>query len=688
MKLSTTLVLACTLACAANTVAKTTTDALGQPIETIAITGQTSSLRSVAPSDIAIYSADLAELTDYLPGLAINRNGPVTAVLQHRGLFGERMQVQFAGAPIAGAGPNAMDSPLGHLVALPNMTISMYQGIAPVSAGAETLSNVLQIEQPPQYQSESTHSGQFDGLVGTAQAGHRLHLNASHQYQSQDVFLQNYVLWQEGDNTDSGDGSERSQSFYERRGLGSQFAYRTGDWEVITQLNHLYTGGSGTAALNMDINFIEANWLRLQVSHLDILDGAMTLALFGNRNTHDMDNLSYRPLAMPAAARLNTVDSQQLGAKLKWQNDHWHIGADMVTSSHNSTISNPNNPMFRIVNFNDVTRKVLSGFIETTSQHEQMQLTFGLRPTKVLMTGEPISHHMAASNPNIGALVSRLNDASRDYAWQFVDAVAQLQRPLNQDWSLALDAGIKHRAPSYTEVFVWFPLGISGGLADGNNYLGNLELQEERAQQVQVGLNYQQPLQQFSVTAFYNDIDNYITGEPSSVSAANMISNMMAGKHPLQWQNMQAKLHGLDFSYTQQWSKQLAMGITGGIVKGTNTVTDTPLYRIAPAYLTSYLAYQHGHAQYIITHRLVAGQTDISPRHNELASSGYYTLDTNASFSVLPELQLSVGVENIFDRQYRYHLAGINRVTDRDEAVGERLSGLGRQLTASLRYTF
>jgi hypothetical protein len=44
------------------------------------------------------------------------------------------------------------------------------------------------------------------------------------------------------------------------------------------------------------------------------------------------------------------------------------------------------------------------------------------------------------------------------------------------------------------------------------------------------------------------------------------------------------------------------------------------------------------------------------------------------------------GVNNLFDKVYRDHTNGINRVADSDVTVGDRLPGPGRSLFARVNY--
>ena len=104
---------------------------------------------------------------------------------------------------------------------------------------------------------------------------------------------------------------------------------------------------------------------------------------------------------------------------------------------------------------------------------------------------DSIGSNMAMMNPNVAALQNAFNQSKRECNFALVDVVTHWHAPLNNHWTMLASAGIKQRAPTYSELYTWFPLGISGGLADGNNYIGNLSLTPETAKKLDLGLSFQ-----------------------------------------------------------------------------------------------------------------------------------------------------------------------------------------------------
>ena len=100
---------------------------------------------------------------------------------------------------------------------------------------------------------------------------------------------------------------------------------------------------------------------------------------------------------------------------------------------------------------------------------------------------------------------------------------------------------------------------------------------------------------------------------------------------------------------------------------------DDDLYRIAPLNGRATLTYQRNAWWTALEGVAYAKQDEVSETNNEQKTDAYQLLNLRGGLSVGRGLSLSAGVENILDSTARDHLAGLNRVTDSDVAVGERL---------------
>ena len=112
------------------------------------------------------------------------------------------------------------------------------------------------------------------------------------------------------------------------------------------------------------------------------------------------------------------------------------------------------------------------------------------------------------------------------------------------------------------------------------------------------------------------------------------------------------------------------------------------LYRIAPLNGSATLSYARSNWWVGLEGVAYARQDNVSETNSESESAGYGLANLRAGIELRRNLAINVGVENIFDKQYRNHLSGINRVADSDVAVGERIPGTGRNYYATLQYRY
>ncbi|MDC0601767.1 TonB-dependent receptor [Aliiglaciecola sp.] len=668
-----------------------------QPLETIEVLGRsnTESLSAQLAPELDT-SADFRHSLTKLPGVSVNENGGITAIPQYRGLFGNRVSVQIDGAEIAGAGPNAMDSPLSHAMPKPVSILTVYRGISPVSVGAETLGGAISIDTG--LQSRFSEQGTWNSKLSLHTRGDRDadHASAYVGYANRAFFVSVNGIDQNQVGAQDGRGIEIPNNFYARHGYGTDIGFRYGDHSFSGTYQKIKTQESGTPALAMDIDYIAANWYRFhydfQGSNQDTNDIQIALSVYGNQNQHGMNNYTSRPLASMMMARENLVDSVSRGYKgqVKYASGLGHItsGLHWDETEHNSTISNPLMGSLQINNFNQVKRARQSLFVEWQSEYENTSVKLGARYTQVDSQAGEVANSMAMMNPNIATIVDRFNQSNRAADHRFIDISAHFNGDINKQVSWHASLAHKNRAPSYTELYVWLPLGISAGLADGRNYIGNLALKEESANQLDVGMSFINKNITISPRLFYQSIDDYILGELSTDPLANMISTMMSGRAPLQWQNTDATLWGTDILLNAQLTQNLSLDMAATWVRAKRDDINQPLYRIAPATLSTSLRWQSEAWLASIESELVAPQMQVSNLQDEIPTAGYGLIHLLLQYHLNEHIKMTLNVDNLLDKSYQSHLSGVNRVNGAEVMADERLYATGREISAAISLTW
>jgi len=642
---------------------------------------------------------DLADWLSSVPGANINSNGPITGIAQYRGLYGDRVSASLDGHPVIGAGPNAMDTPLSYSTPLIVDSMTVYRGIAPVSAGINTLGGAVEVKM----RKAETMNNQATELSGDVQTGYRSNnsaktLSAVTNIAAGDVAVLLYGNSQTGDSMESGDGVDISPTDFDKVQLGGDIRFSKNDSEIGLSYHYTDTNDSGTPALPMDIEYIE--------SHRITLDGAFNLSDWQGEwqlgyidADHGMTNFEMRQNNDPTKYRRNnaTAETSDFKVKLTKNFDFGELafGVDGYFASHDSVITNPNNMMFKVVNFNSVEDNRYGIFTQWQNHFDQTNVQLGVRLKRAEANADNVSSSMAMMMNPMGNLAGGLqddfNNADRKVSDNNVDIALNTQTRISTNLSLSAGIGLKNRAPSYQERYLWTPMEATGGLADGHTYIGDINLKSETAYQVDLGLTYQDDKVMLAPHIFYQSIDDYIQGTPMGMAdmPAKMMANMMAGDtNPLKFSNVDAKLYGFDLNGYYHISEQIELSTIISYVQGERRDIDDNLYRIAP--LNGQINLRYSSDDWMVKTSLVmaAKQYDVSSTNGEQKTSGYGVVNIDAQYFVNNDLTVRLGIDNVLDKNYQNHLGGYNRVKGTETPVMSRLPSEGISAWAEVTYSF
>ncbi|MCY7294765.1 TonB-dependent receptor [Alteromonas sp. a30] len=661
-------------------------------VEVITIQAQQQSMAT--ESNFAVGNSIQADSADWLasvPGANVNKNGPVSGIAQYRGMFGDRVSVKIDGYNVIGSGPNAMDAPLSYVVPVMLESMSVYRGIAPVSSGMDTIGGAVSVDMK-----EAEFSTSDWEISGLFQAGYRSNNEADSASFAANIAndkhaLLSYYSYYDADNYDSGDDNLVYPTQYEKEQFGLDYRFQYNSGKVGFSYHKTETDDAGTPALAMDIEYISGD--RFGLSGTQALSGwDIDWSLGYMESDHGMANFLFRPVANPAAFRNTTAEADTLDfkvhAKTPLPMGSLLVGVDGYMADHDAFITNPNNPAFLVNNFNDVEDNRIGLLAEWTHFFGKHQASVGGRIKFNQSDAGEVSHFMAANNPMVASLVNQFNDADRDDTETNFDFAATVNRIHNANLSFSVGVGVKQRAPSYQEKFLWFPLPVTGGLADGKVYVGNLNLDSETAYQFNMGATYNTGDFSISPNVFYQRIDDYIQGTPSTNAQVINIARMMAGDDsPLQFNNVDAEIYGLDLHWRYNASKHFLISGTASYIKGERRDIDDDLYRIAPPNASIKFSYFGDTWQGDISLTGYANQDDVSLTNLESETPGYGLIDASVSY-FFDKVTLQAGVDNLFDREYARHLSGINRAIGGDVAVGDKVLAEGRNLFVKVQYQF
>lgn len=662
-----------------------THSAWAEEVERIEVHGQTSLSQSHAFQAETYHAPDPGELVKQLPGANINRNGPLTPIAQYRGLYGDRVNVQVNGVSSVGAGPNAMDTPLSYVPMALLERVQQHRGVAPVNQGINTLGGAYQVElRKPELANNDQLLWNGAAQLGYQDNGEVLSglgwLEVADDSQALQLSLERQKA---NESLEAGNGDSILPTHYQKSvgHLGYTQALNRGQWSVAFQ--HFDTGFSGTPALPMDINYVKTNRLAL-AGEYELADWQLKGRLNLGDADHLMDNFSQRANGSEGnklRQNLALADdwSWHFNGVTEWGKHQLELGMDGLNASHDSTITDPSNAMFRVLNFNNVRESHASLYGYWRQEESQYNLSGGVRVKRSQTNAGEVSHHMADKSAGIGKLVAEFNQAERKQTDWLVDVNLQLDWALSDTLQATFAIARKQKAPDYQQRYLWFPLEATAGLADGLTYTGKIDLKPETAWQIDYGLRWQSDSAYIEPHVFYQRIDDYIQGAPSSNATAVMVGEMMSNKTPLQFANVDAELYGLDVVGHWQLAEQWDLDGSASLVRGERRDIQDNLYRIAPPSMRLQLSYQNESWLTQLNWQLVDRQRHVSQINQEQKTSGYGLLGLSAHYRQA-NWSMVVGIDNLLDKAYQDHLGGYNRVMMVDTPVMERLPGTGRNL--------
>ncbi|WP_051906639.1 TonB-dependent receptor plug domain-containing protein [Methylomarinum vadi] len=649
---------------------------------------------------------DAARLLKSVPGGNVNGLGPLSGIAQYRGLYGDRVNVDFKGMNYKPACTNSMDAPLSHVPAAMTSLLKIYRGIAPVSSGIETIGGAIVQETKRPAFTEAGElvdwTGKFssgfnsnnDGWYGALYSGLATEHHRFHAYGSKE-FGQDYEY--------PGGANVPTEHDREAAELGYGFRYK--EHIVDMDFNYNHTRPTGTPALPMDITVSEGGIFTTSYQG-KVFDDIGIKASYNYQDIrHTMDNYTLRQ-PPKTGKRISTNYSDGFGYKLAIDfpllSGIMLVGADGDNANHDALVTNPDQAAFFVNNFNGAQRDRYGFFAEwTVSPLEDFEVELGARVNHIEMDTGVVSTSMTTSAPspamqaNWSKLVNDFNSANRSKTDFNYDLTAVLRYDVTEELQVEVGFARKTRSPSYQERYLWAPFEATGGLADGYLYIGDINLQPEKSYQGELGFTWRSGSFYFSPRAFYRYIDDYIQGLPTSNATAAAIATALyknsnrAGLPLLQFTNIDAILYGTDleagFRVMENWRVD---GILS-YVNGDRADQKDNLYRIAP--LNGQLSLFYDTAKWSVGSEIVGywRQGEVSKFNNEPKTAGYVLWNIRGQAELYKGLQFGVGVENLLDKEYRVHLNGLNRSlnnVDNGTDIGQRLPGIGRNVYVTLNY--
>ena len=663
--------------------------------ETIVVTAPriTALEKTAAAEDEHATSPDGAAFIARQPGAALVDNGALSGQVQMRGLFGERIAVRINGQHFATGGPNAMDPAMHYAPMALIDRVEIARGISPVrdgpglGGGINTILKQVGFSEGNSMAPQADISGQYrsvddsialGGVVGLANDTFRIGLIASQE---------------KGDDTRF-PGGRIATTGYERAVYGVHAGLRAGSGELSLDYRRQETGHSGNPPFAMDIIYFHTDFVRLGFEG-DLADGVRLEAHADYAGvSHRMNNFELRPAPTTAMTRQSDTYADTIGADISLRfgsaSRYVRLGADVELIDKGYMLYNPLATNFFIHPLDHAESDRLGAFAEWLG---------GLGPIEVELGARLDRHGAETGAPRFGPgvplgpanLALAFANADRDWSGTTFDTSLRLWADFGAI-TPRLTLARKTRAPSLIERFSWLPTEASGGLADGNIYVGSPSLKAEKAWVAEAGFDWSSAIAYARPVVYYRRIDDFIQGVPFDATpglvntSVEMVAQASGDATPLRFANTEADIWGADLAFGAKIAGPLRIDGVASYVRGKRQDINDYLYRMVPANGRLAFAWEAASWSLSLEGQAVTAQKKLSSTNGEAPSKGYFLANLYGHWLVRDGLRLDFGIENLFDRYYLEHLAGYNRISGSNVPLGMRLPGSGRSAFVKLRW--
>lgn len=590
-------------------------------------------------------ASDGADYLKTIPGFTALRNGGTNGDPVLRGMFGSRLNLLTNDGSMPGACPGRMDNPLSYVSPETYDRLIVVKGPQTVLWGPGASAGTVRFEreapsfdEPGAQVSGSLLAGSFgrndqmlDAAFGSPRAYARVSANRS-----------------EADDYEDGDGNT-VPSAWEKWNADVAFGW-TPDADTLVEL----TAGAGDGEARYAGRAMDGTQFRRDSYGLRFerrnFEGALDAVegnVYYNYADHVMDNYTLRdpnPMSSMPMPMASNVDRRTTGGRMvaSWAWQQWQLtaGLDTQESRHRWRRGHGIGGYLAKPWTTDGTLRNTGVFSEATwSADAGQRWVAGARIDRAQVDDERIvlGTKVTVPNPTIG--MTRKETLPSGFV-RFEQDLASV--PVS--WY----AGVGHtrRMPDYWELFS----ANQGPDGSASAFDG---VEPERTTQFDAGAQYRTPKLDAWVSAYAGRIDDFIlftympggmTGTVSSVS------------------NVDASIRGAEAGVEYRVAEHWKLGGTLAYARGSNRDAHTALAQMPPleARLTAGFDNQRWNAGVLF--RAVAEQDRVAPGQGNVTgrdfgpSAGFATLALNGGVRFNDRIQLTAGVDNVFDRTYSEHL--------------------------------
>ncbi|MGJ0623430.1 TonB-dependent copper receptor [Xenorhabdus bovienii] len=583
--------------------------------------------------------------SDYLktiPGFSQIRNGGTNGDPVFRGMFGSRLRMLVDDGEILGSCPSRMDAPSSYISPESYDVLSLVKGPQTVLWGAGNSAGTVRFERTrPQFDKLGAQ-----GNISTVAASNgRWDGNADLSFGNELGYVRLSGNKSRSNDYKDGDGN-RVPSRWDKWNTDIAVGWTPDDDTLLELTAGQGDGKARYAGRSMDGSKFkrESFGVRFEKSNISDVFDKFETNFYYNYTNHIMDNYSLRtpsPISMGGHGSHGggkhgghgmgamELDRRTMGGRMMgtwiWEDFKLQSGVDTQSNTHRNK--------YDTVWVKDARYRNYGIFSELTwDTTEQSKVIGGARLDRVLVDNYVKAAERTATLPS-GFI--RFEHNLTEVPLMFYAGV-----------------GYTERFPDYWELFDYWEL-----ISTKPESKAFRDLKTEKTTQLDIGAQYHGQYFSSWVSAYVGKVNDFILFRYSPTDrtksqANNVDATIMGGEM------------GASYQLSDHWKTDASLAYSWA----KNTSDHRPLPQTPPLEARFGLTWEHGDWTSGGLLRVVSSQNRVSINEGNVVgkdfdrSAGFAILSANTAYKVTKNVQVSAGIDNIFDRTYSEHLnlAGSN----------------------------
>ena len=610
-----------------------------------------------------IPAVDGAAYLQSIVGFNQIKNGGANGDVTFRGMFGSRIKILTDGTENLGACPSRMDNPASYVSPESYDKITVVKGPQTVQyAHTGSAATVIFEREPEQLTSAKPYRVQASVMLGSYG---RLGQNVEAAVGDETKYARLNANRSIADSYQDGAGNT-VPSDWEKWNADLALGWTQNEDTWVELKGGKSDGEAVYAGRPMDGSKFARESLGLHVEKKNIGDVIKKdeAQVDYSYNDHVMDNFSLRKfnpadgMSMPMASN---VARRTLNARVAMTQDWGKLqlisGIDSQKNEHTKRSGSLMSPYQNKARVGDMDFESYGAFGE---------LSYAFNDQHKLVTGARVDQ---AKIDNLATDTERKETLPSGFV--------RIESELAEHVKTYAGLGYVERVPDYWELF-----STKYHQSTGTTFA---DLENEKTAQFDAGYQYEQGAFKSWASVYAGLIQDYI------LVAYTPTGSM--GRLEAKSRNVDATIAGAEAGVAYQLTDQIQADISAMYAWGENITDHTALPQIAPLEGRFNLRYVQEKYNLGLLWRVVAAQDRTSYREGNIIgydledSKGFGTLSLNGTYNIQKDLDLSVGIDNVLNKNYAEHLNKLGS-SGFGYAATEQFNNIGRNYWARISMKF